>query len=61
MSKKVDIEENPPVFQETFIVVEEKMKEFIGKLNNHFYNDAFEEYSLKLKEFYDDKYKNILM
>ena len=58
--KKVDIEEIPPVFQETFIAVEEKMKEFIGKLNNHFYNDAFEEYSLKLKELYDAKYKKYI-
>jgi len=60
VSKKVDIEEIPPVFQETFIAVEEKMKEFIGKLNNHFYNDAFEEYSLKLKELYDSKYKKYI-
>ena len=58
--KKVDIEDIPPVFQETFISVEEKMKEFIGKLNKHFYNDAFEEYSLKLKELYDAKYKKYI-
>ena len=58
--KKVDIEDIPPVFQETFISVEEKMKEFIGKLNNHFYNDAFEEYSSKLKELYDAKYKKYI-
>ena len=58
--KKVDIEEIPPVFQETFIAVEEKMKEYIGKLNKHFYNDAFEEYSLKLKELYDAKYKKYI-
>ena len=58
--KKVDIEDIPPVFQETFISVEEKMKEFIGKLNKHFYNDAFEEYSSKLKELYDAKYKKYI-
>ena len=58
--KKVDIEEIPPVFQETFIAVEEKMKEYIGKLNKYFYNDAFEEYSLKLKELYDAKYKKYI-
>ena len=58
--KKVDIEDIPPVFQEAFISVEEKMKEFIGKLNKHFYNDAFEEYSSKLKELYDAKYKKYI-
>ena len=60
VKKKVDIEEIPPVFQQTFGSVEEKMKEFVGKLNNHFYNDAFEEYSLKLKELYDAKYKKYI-
>ena len=60
VSKKVDLDDIPPVFQETFIAVEEKMKEFIGKLNKHFYNDAFEEYSSKLKELYDAKYKKYI-
>lgn len=60
VSKKVDLDDIPPVFQETFISVEEKMKEFIGKLNKHFYNDAFEEYSSKLKELYDVKYKKYI-
>ena len=60
VTKKINIEEIPPIFQETFLTVEEKMKEYINTLNNHFYKDAFEEFSSKLKELYDSKYEKYI-
>jgi len=60
VTKKINIEEIPPIFQETFLAVEEKMKEYVNTLNNHFYKDAFEEFSSKLKELYDSKYEKYI-
>ena len=61
ITKKVNIEEIPPIFQETFMAVESKMKEYIQTLNNHFYKETFEDFSLKLKELYDSKYEKYIM
>ena len=36
------------------------MKEYVNTLNNHFYKDAFEEFSSKLKELYDSKYEKYI-
>ena len=61
ITKKVNIEEIPPIFQETFMAVESKMKEYIQTLNNHFYKETFEDFSLKLKELYDSKYEKYIL
>ena len=50
VSKNINIDDIPPIFQETFLAVEEKMKEYIGTLNNHFYKETFEDFSLKLAD-----------
>ena len=61
VTKKEKMEEIPPIFQETMMIVEEKVKEYISSLNNHFYKDTFEDFSLKLKELYDSKYEKYIM
>ena len=61
VTKKEKMEEIPPIFQETMMIVEEKVKEYISSLNNHFYKDTFEDFSLKLKELYDSKYDKYIM
>ena len=61
ITKNNNLKELPPIFQETMLAVEEKMKEYIIELNNHFYKEAFEEFSSKLKELYDSKYEKYIM
>ena len=58
---KINMEDIPPIFQETLGQVEEKMKEYIENLRNHFYKESFEIFSIKLKELYDSKYKKYIM
>ena len=61
VTKKLNMEDIPPIFQETLKVVEKKMKEFINTLNDHFYKETFEDFSFKLKELYDSKYEKYIM
>ena len=60
ITKNNNLKELPPIFQETMLAVEEKMKEYNSALNNHFYKEAFEEFSSKLKELYDSKYEKYI-
>ena len=53
---KLTIDEIPLKFQDTYNEVEEKMKKYVKDLNDHFYKDTFELFSLELKEIYDKKY-----
>ena len=53
---KLTIDEIPLKFQDTYYEVEEKMKKYVKDLNDHFYKDTFELFSLELKEIYDKKY-----
>ena len=55
---KLSIDEVPLKFQDTYYDVEDKMKNYVDDLNNHFYKDTFEVFSLKLKDLYDKKYNN---
>ena len=61
VTSKINMEEIPPIFQETLGEVEEKMKEFTKNLRNHFYKESFELFSIKLKDLYDSKYKKYIM
>jgi hypothetical protein len=61
VKEKVNINEIPPIFQAPFLAVEEKMKEFVETLKNHFYKETFDDFSLKLKDLYDSKYKKYIM
>ena len=54
---RLTIEDIPLKFQETYTEVEIEMNRYVKDLNNHFYNDTFEMFSLELKELYDKKYK----
>jgi len=57
---KLTIDEVPLKFQDTYYDVEEKMKNYVKDLNNHFYRDTFEVFSLELKELYDKKYNKYI-
>ena len=57
---KLSIDEIPLKFQDTYYDVEDKMKDYVSDLNNHFYKDTFEVFSLKLKDLYDKKYNNYI-
>ena len=57
---KLTIDEIPLKFQDTYYDVEDKMKDYVSDLNNHFYKDTFEVFSLKLKYLYDKKYNNYI-
>ena len=57
---KLTIDEIPPVFQDTYTDVEDKMKKYVKDLNDHFYKDTFELFSLELKELYDKKYNKYI-
>jgi len=54
---RLTIDEIPLKFQETYTEVEIEMNRYVKDLNNHFYKDTFEIFSLELKELYDKKYK----
>jgi hypothetical protein len=57
---KLTIDDIPLKYQDTYEEVEEKMKKYVKDLNNHFYKDTFELFSLELKELYDKKYNKYI-
>ena len=57
---KLTIDDIPLKFQDTYSDVEEKMKNYVKELNDHFYKDTFELFSLELKELYDKKYNKYI-
>ena len=61
VSKKVKKDDIPPIFQETLALVEEKMNEYIVDLKNQLFKEAFDDFSVKLKDLYDSKYKKYIM
>ena len=54
---RLTIDDIPLKFQETYTEVEIEMNRYVKDLNNHFYKDTFEMFSLELKELYDKKYQ----
>lgn len=54
---RLTIEEIPLKFQEAYTEVEIKMNRYVKDLNEHFFKDTFEHFSLELKELYDKKYQ----
>ena len=58
--QKLTIDDIPLKFQDTYSDVEEKMKNYVKELNDHFYKDTFELFSLELKELYDKKYNKYI-
>ena len=61
VSKKVKKDDIPPIFQETLALVEEKMNKYIVDLKDQLYKEAFDDFSVKLKDLYDSKYKKYIM
>ena len=57
---KLTIDEIPLKFQDTYMEVEEKMKNYVKDLDNHFYKETFELFSAELKELYDKKYNKYI-
>ena len=59
-SKIANIDQIPAVYQPIFIKVEEKIKSYSEGLNTNYYNEIFNNFSLKLKEIYDAKYEKYI-
>ena len=57
---KMVVDEIPVKFQETYNEVEKLINKYVKDLNNHFYKDTFEVFSLELKDLYDKKYKKYI-
>ena len=60
VSKTINIDQIPAVFQPYFTKVEEKIKNYCEGLHINYYNEIFENFSIKLKELYDEKYKKYI-
>ena len=60
VSKTINIDQIPAVFQPYINNVEEKIKSYCEGLHTNYYNEIFENFSLKLKELYDEKYKKYI-
>ena len=41
-------------------MIEERLKEYVGDINRHFYIEMFDSFYLKLKELYDEKYNKYI-
>lgn len=59
-SKMPNIDQIPAVYQPIFANVEEKIKSYSEGLNTNYYNEIFNNFSLKLKELYDAKYEKYI-
>ena len=59
-SKMANIDQIPAVYQPIFANVEEKIKSYSEGLNTNYYNEIFNNFSLKLKEVYDAKYEKYI-
>ena len=57
---KVNIDDIPVKFQETYTEVEIVMDRYVKDLNKHFYKDSFEIFTLELKDLYDKKYNKYI-
>ena len=57
---KVNIDDIPVKFQETYTEVEIIMDRYVKDLNKHFYKDTFEIFTLELKDLYDKKYNKYI-
>lgn len=60
ISKKKYIEKLPSNLKTTFLEVEGKIKDYVHKLNHHYYTEIFDNFSLKLKKIYDNKYEKYI-
>ena len=58
--KNSSIEEIPPIFQQTYYDIEDKMNKYIKDFNEYFYKDIFYHFSSQLKDLYDSKYKKYI-
>ena len=56
-SKVPNIDQIPAVYQPIFANIEEKIKSYSEGLHTNYYNETFDNFSLKLKELYDAKYE----
>ena len=61
VSKPINIEQIPAVFQPYFTNIEEKIKSYCEGLHTNYYNEIFENFSIKLKELYEEKYKKYIL
>ena len=59
-SKIPNIDQIPAIYQPIFTNIEEKIKNYSEGLNTNYYNEIFNDFSLKLKELYDAKYEKYI-
>ena len=60
VTKKINLEQFPENIQEAFIQIQNKISKFEDSLNRHFYTEMFDNFYIKLKELYDEKYQKYI-
>ena len=58
--QRINFEEMSSKFNQVIFRVENKVKQFVGKLNKHFYSEVFDKFYSKIKEIYEQKYEKYL-
>ena len=60
ISKKITIDKIAPEYRKTFIKVDEKMNNYVDVLNKYYYTEMFDNFYMKLKEIYKQKYEKYI-
>ena len=60
MANKINYDLLPDNMEEAFEKIEDKISKFADSLNRHFYTEMFDNFYLKLKELYDEKYQKYI-
>lgn len=60
ITQKVNIEQIEPEFRHIFLKIFAKMNEYVDALNKYFYTEMFDNFYIKLKELYKEKYEKYL-
>ena len=60
ISKKVSIDKIAPEFRKTFLKIEEKMNNYVDVINKYFYTEMFDNFYIKLKDIYKQKYEKYI-
>ena len=58
--QRINFEEMSSKFNQVIFRVENKVKQFVGKVNKHFYLEVFDKFYSKIKEIYEQKYEKYL-
>ena len=60
ISKKISIEKLEPEYRHIYVKIEAKMNNYVNGLNKYFYTEMFDNFYIKLKEKYRQKYEKYI-